>query len=285
MRNATKVGPLLFCLLILSCALPLEAGKKPVVKKEKDPQTVFADGQKLFRNSDYTGAIRVFSGYSIANPRDPKGPWMELKARCMKFRADSNADEINGKAQKLSDAAYAKAILLAESAIRLAEEKIANDEEIGFYQFVQADTHGLRAIFQRASGSISLALADAKRMKELAQKSGYQDAKYLLGLAEYELSLKGLAFKIGGLIEGFSWDREDALRLIHEAEANNVGQFSDDIRLLMFQILTDTKRLKDKDRLKAEEIFGVSPGNLYRRLKAAYPKNELILRYERGRAK
>ncbi|MDP2598230.1 MAG: hypothetical protein Q8P49_00180 [Candidatus Liptonbacteria bacterium] len=296
MRNATKVGParianalvaggpLLFCLLILPCTVFAGADTADQ-KKEKDAQSLFAAGQKMFRNSDYSSAVEAFVKYTAIVPDDPRGPWMELKARCMKFRADSNADEISGKPQKLSDAAYAKAMLLAESAIRSAEEKIANDEDVGFYQFIQADTYGLRGIFRMANGNIGSALADAELMKELAKKSSYQDAKYILGLAEYELSLKGWLYRLGGIFKGFSSNRNDALRLIHEAEANNTGPFSDDIRLLMLQILTDTKRLKDKERLYAEEAFGIKTRDLYGRLKAVYPQNEIVLRYEKSKVK
>ncbi|MEK9180096.1 MAG: hypothetical protein AAB897_01650 [Patescibacteria group bacterium] len=277
-----------FLLVVASFPVSGAEGYDNAERKEirrSDAEDVFREGLLKFRNSDYAAAVESFEKYTLREPNDPRGPWMNLKARCMQFRADRKADETSGKkTEKIDDLYYAELMLLADTAIKQVQEKILEEDKVGFYRFVAADALGIKGVFQKANDNWKGGVDTAERMREFAETSDYQDSKYLLGLAEYGLSLmpglKGWIVRRAAPFYGFPSDREHGLQLIHEAEMDNTGPFADDIRLLMFQILTDTKKLKDKHRRKAEEIFQVKTHDLYVRLKVLYPQNELIRRYE-----
>jgi hypothetical protein len=237
----------------------------------------FEEGQNCLYNGDYECAKKKFSEYRKLEPDNPIGAWLIVKATYAELESKTKTGEVE------KDGGY-KAIIafidvgIAETEVEIAEGKEFDPYTGVSYIYVEEALFGLKGIFEKSHGESGSALGSACRMRDLSEKTKYQDAQHPIGLAVYELSKKRWYWKLGAMIYGFSTSRRKGLELIRDAEKGNNGPFADDIRFAIFRILTD-KKVKGEDRKNDERILGISADELAVKLHDKYPRNKAVNRY------
>ncbi len=269
-------------LFVLIVTLPpfLHAGKKNNDRDEKDKEyKLLEEGTYYFYSGNHKLAKEKFQECIKLDPDGPLCYWRQALNLYEIFRLEKKNDET-----KLDDLGYAEIIAFIDQAVVKTEIRLANkefsDPRLGVdYFFVEESLFGIKGILQKSNSERGAALSSALRMKELYEKSKYQDAKYPLGLAGYELGKKRWfdPLYLGGRAMGFP-ARKDGLKLIHDAASGNNNPFADDIWFLVFRVLTDEK-IKEKDRASDGKILGFSADQVFERLYRKYPENPSLRRY------
>ncbi|HUZ92780.1 MAG TPA: hypothetical protein VNG29_02150 [Candidatus Paceibacterota bacterium] len=273
MRNAfVRVGPLLFCLLFL---IPFACAEEPASIPKKDDRCaeLFLRAQKDSYDNYFEKADKEFDKYRSCRPDDPAGDWKKVQNLYFWQRSKQKKDEVI-----LDPVTYAEVMALIDEGVAKTEIKIHAHENGEENSYVEAGLVALRGALERANGQNGGARDSVIRLKQLSDKSGYQDTKYLYGLFLYELERKGgWRRHLLPLIGIPSGDARGGLALIRDAVRNNNGPYVDDIWFAMMGILSD-KKVNSKDHAEYEAILGHTLEEVYRRLAPKYPANEMILR-------
>jgi hypothetical protein len=273
--NVRKFLPLLFCLVlvphILHAADKTEAdGKREAAKCEG----FFDRGQQYLYDNAYDEANREFTLFIKCAPNDPRGDLRRVLNLFFQKRREQKKNEL-----KMDGVMYAQYMTFIDEGIVKTEIKISSKEDVAFHTYVKAYLVSLRGVLEFANGKEWAALDSAKELKELCNKSTYQDSKFLIGLLGYMIDRRGFFARRGASFFGLPNNKREGFRLIREAAEGNDGPYVDDIWFLMLQILTD-KEASEKDRIIAQEVFGYSANDIYERLGWKYPQNEQIVRFK-----
>ncbi len=280
MRNTAKLM-LLFCLMFVPHVLrAAENGEK---KKPKNCEAIFDQAQHDLRNNFFAKADKEFDVFIDCAPDDPRGYEGKVANRYFGKRTEQKNNEV-----RLDEDFYAETMELIATGIARAEEhmelyKDADPKVFEFNQFLKERLLSFQGLLQYANKRKWSSRDSGVELKELCERSKYQDSKYLLGVLMYELSKERFWKRAGAQFLGLpNGDRKKALQLIREAADGNDGPYADDIWILMLKITTDEK-MGEKDRMQAREILGHSPEEIYTRLVQKYPHHELVMWYGASR--
>ena len=256
-----------------------------VAKKEKEisSQEVLRGGLYAFYSGEYREAKEKFDQYIEREPDDPVGFLRDFHARFLLLRLEQKSKD----APKTEDnrKEYQHLSYLVSAGISKAEDKIEVAEKSGdakskdFYLYVQAYLYLAKAGVEWGNGHPLDACSSTKTALEIAGRSGYEDARYLEGMVNYLGGTRSWAVRSLILAPmGIPHDRDNGLRLICESLRGNNGPYAEDIRFMIFAILTD-KRMKEKDRRSDEAICrsvlpDISAEELCRELGDKYPNNK-----------
>lgn len=263
--------------LVVLCLFFVNMANSLGCERDVSSKSLFEEGQNCLYNSDYECAKKKFSEYRKLEPDNPIGVWLMVKVTYAELESKTKTGEVE------KDGGY-KAIIafidvgIAETEVEIAEGKEFDPYTGVSYIYVEEALFGLKGIFEKSHGESGSALDSACRMRDLSEKTKYQDAQYPIGLAVYELSKKRWYWKLGAMIYGFSTNRRKGLELIRDADKGNSGPFADDIRFAIFRILTD-KKAKGEDRKNDERILGISADELAVKLHDKYPRNKAVNGY------
>lgn len=239
-----------------------------------DSERVLKRAEDHFNNGEYDKARPEYELYMKLSPKDPVGCWRTASNEYSRLRVEQG----NTNEPRLNDLEYAQSIAFMGKCIAMCEEKIGAGESVYFYLFVEAAIYSIKGLLEKGSGHPNATLDSGRTMLELARRSKYQDAQFLPGLLGYDLGSRPWYQRLVAKFLGLPADRKDGLKLLGAAIKDNHNPFSDDIRFLVFHILTD-KKIKEKDAVEAEKILGVTRGGLARELFAKYPRRELLKKY------
>lgn len=267
--------------------------------RERPPTSgeIFAQAQNYLYNSAYNEAEILFRRYMELEPQDPIGNLGLARVYYFRWRFEQKKDAPDLRATEAGRKKYAEFAVFVDDGVRKTAAriedvkngrinphtfpqvgvgiKIENGKGVGFYLFVAAYLKSLRGALQVNNESYSAAMDTAREMAMLARASDYQDAKFLLGLANYEASrIPWIFFHLpyfAQKLHDIPHDRKEGFRLMREAEKDNRGFFSDDIRFILFKL---------EDGPKNKGLYPSGERELFlRRLCVKYPDNELIRGY------
>lgn len=258
-------------------SIPISRNITPKVKP--DSKVVLGQGLSGFWNTDYKDARASFALYMKLVPDDPVGDWRSVMNDFFELRHIQEKDEVS-----LDGVSLARFIVRIDKGVEKCEVKLAKGEDVSLNLFVEASLYGIKALLEKANDGRKTALDDGAKSMSLAFRSKYPDYPILTGLMGYIVGRKHWydVQRIGAPIFGFPNNLGKGLAELAAVKENN-GLFSDDIRILIFQILTDYKKVKKTDRDKYSKMLGITAEELYNQLKIKHPKNELILKYSPGK--
>lgn len=237
------------------------------IRKECEP--VLLEGLNCSYNDRYARADERFDGYRACDPSDPTGDWRKALNGYARVRAAEGDADFPWVGQDF----YADFKNLVASGFRKAEAKIGKGENADFYLYVLASLSGTAALMAFNNEGRVASLRMAKAACAYAERSRYQDARYILGMINYQTGAYPNFLKRKAAECFLPHDRCNGLALIQSAEAGNAGIFSDDIRMLMISIA-----LKAKNG-QLGQCGGYSPNLPADSLFLKYPGNGLLRRY------
>lgn len=261
---------LIVAVFLLVSFVPMEC----LSQATSDSERAFRRAEDHFYNGEYDKAKPEYELYTKLKPRDPVGCWRMAYNEYSRLRVEQG----NTNEPKLNDLEYAQSIAFVGKCIAMCEEKISKGENADFYFYVEAAIYSIKGLLEKGGGHPNSTLDSGRTMLELARRSKYQDAQFLPGLLGYDLGSRPWYQRLGAKFLGLPANRKEGLKLLGAAIKDNHNPFSDDIRLLIFHILTD-KKIKEKDVIEAEKILGVTRAGLARELFAKYPRRELLKKY------
>ncbi|MBI4087622.1 MAG: hypothetical protein HY434_02210 [Candidatus Liptonbacteria bacterium] len=225
-------------------------------------QLVLKEGLNYFYNSDSESANRKFDEYIALEPDDPVGYWRKALSIFLRVRSEQKTDT-----PKFSENQRDELITLINQGIGGANTRIQRGDQSDFNLYVKACLYSIKAGVEFSNVSIWAARGSMRTAIGIAQRSQYQDAKYLIGLTNYRGADRNIIFGLAGLPH----DRDKGLNLIFEAAIQNNGTFADDIWFAVFSIETDKRNERYYNRATVSRLFEY--------LFAKYPHNMILQRY------
>ncbi len=223
---------------------------------------VLKEGVHCSRNNEYMKADEAFREYVKLEPDDPVGYWRLAYNRYFRLRFEQKTDF-----PKVDKATYENLDALINLGIEKSETRIRNNVDPDFYRYVQACLYSIRGGMAARNVSWFTARGMLKKTLVLARASGYQDAKYLLGLVNYLGADHPVIFTLAFLPH----DRQAGLAFIFESVAQNRGPYVDDIWLVIFKIESSKESEARYTENEVEQLFAY--------LHAKYPNNEIVRKY------
>lgn len=251
-----------FCLVFAPCALRAQDGE---AEQEIAGQKMLKDGTEAFYNSKYDEAEQLFLACQKLDPENPVCDLRLVQGRVFRWRSTL------GDTPKVSPEEFGMFVALINAGLAKSRAKMKNGDHEDFQLFVQSYFYSLLAVMQAKNVSYS-AMADSTRIAvKLAERSRYQDAKYIRGFISYKAStIPGSVWHppISWFynLKGIPHNRDRGLRLMFEAVAKNSSPFVDDIWFMLFGIYLDPANKDWYTRDERERVYNYLhnkyPGNL-----------------------
>lgn len=279
MRNTAIKTLFFFCLVFMPCVLHAQdaAGGS---------RAVFNAALDRSYNKEYDAASELFKKYIVLEPDDPAGYWRLIYTQFFNLRLLQGKEfpEVDGKT--FSEAEYRGFMDLISTGLAKTEAKIVGGDNescrphyletddpqpcSSFYLYVKAgiiSTHGGLKVENTGKWGWWNARNSLKEAIAIAWTSQYRDAKYFIGLTNYNGSRHPKAFFFAGLPR----DKATGLNMIYESVIQNKGPFVDDIWFVIFSIQTD----EDNKGQYAPELVH----RLFEYLFSKYPRNGTLQEY------
>ena len=241
----------LLCALLLTFAFGIS-----LWAQNKKSEDLFDECQDHFYNGEYQDANQCFDHYIALAPDDPRGYWR--KAYSLFFQWKSVQHTPFPKLAKPT----------RDDFFRLIEQGIAHTDGSDFGLYVKACLLSMRGGIEFNNvGKLKAKDTLKDDVLVTAAQSHYQDARYLIGLTNYN----GAANRFWFFLAGLPRDRDVGLSQIFQATAKNQGPFVDDIWFALFAIETDKKNAGIFNKEETNKIFR----DLYQK----YPRNKALQEY------
>jgi len=205
-----------------------------------DGEKLFTDCQDHFYNGEYQETSECFDRYIAANPNDSRGYWRKAYAEYFAWKAAQHT-----QFPKLDEKERDKFF-------RLVQQGIARTDTSSFESYVKACLLSMRGGVEFSNVGKWKARNTLKyEVIPVAESSRYQDARYLIGLTNYNGAAHVGWFSLAGLPH----NKDVGLAQIFRATAKNKGPFVDDIWFTLFSIETDPKNAGMFTKEETRKIF------------------------------
>lgn len=238
-----------------------QIAEEPPIKKEC--KAVFLEGLNHSYNGRYARADEKFDEYRACDPIDPIGDWR----KALNWYSRVRAAEGGADTPRVDANFYAAFANLAKSGIRKADARIARKESVDLCLYLEASLSSAAALMAFKNEGWLASFRLVKAAIAYAEKSRYPDARYVLGMINYQTGAYPNFLKRKAAACFLPHDRCRGLALIQSAEAGNAGIFSDDIRMAMISIALTAKGGESGQcaeyhpNLPADSLFLKYPGN------------------------
>jgi tetratricopeptide (TPR) repeat protein len=253
-------------------------------KKQANKQELLREAVELSYKSDFRKAEEDLNACIMLDPDDPVCYWRKADNRYFESRYSQNDD-----APKFDEKAYQELLSLIDTAMRHADEKIAEGQNVDFYLYMKARLMGVKGAAQYGHGDIGKyeAVLLAKKTYKLVEPSQYTDVPSITGVINFKVGSYNWVVRQMAAWAGLPGDRRRGLDLMIDAANKEPSDiFHNDTRFLVIIAYTPAPVAKNKkkeiERYREAEVM-----KMYAYLNEQYPKNKVLVKFrtERGLSK